>query len=121
MKTPTQNPAGWLTKNAAWLIVNAVAVVWMVMLVVLSLNSGWTTVASGPGRQGGGGMLLNVSGEDAQHMLLLAAAHTALVGHGAPTDLIILAVLLAVCIPAVRQWIQSLRQPSALATVPTAR
>ncbi len=216
MKTLTQNPARWFKKNAAWLIVNAIATAWMVTLVVLSLSTGSTTAASGPGGRGGSSMLLHVSGEDAQRMLLLslamtplhivtgwnwvlglkkstglwafafsavhlviyvarkgwigafnefellagtlsllimlplaitstgvtmrllgktwkplqravylagllAAVHTALVGHGAPTDLTILAVLLAVRVPPVRQWIQSLRQRPALATVPTVR
>lgn len=54
---------------------------------------------------------------------LLAAVHTALVGHGAPTDLILLAVLLSARIPPVRQWIQALRyrQVLAKATAPTIR
>lgn len=216
MKTLRNYGAGWLKKNAAWLIVNVIAVIWMATLVVLSLNSGTAPATSGPGARGGSGLLLHVSGEDAQRMLLLslamtplhivtgwnwvlglkkstglwafafstvhlviyvaqkglmgaftefellagtlsllimlplaitstnammrllgkawrplhravylagllAAVHTALVGHGAPTDLIILAVLLSVRIPPVRQWIQSLRQRPALATVPTAR
>ncbi len=218
MKTLMQSPACWLKKNAAWLIVNVIAAVWMVTLVVLSLNAGSTATATGSGGQGGSGVLLHVSGEDAQRLLLLslamtplhivtgwnwvlglkkstgvwafaftavhlilyvaqkgligaftefellagtlsllimlplaitstsftmrllgkawkplhrtvyvaglfAAVHTALVGHGAPTDLIILAVLLSVRIPAVRQWIQGLRQRTLLAkaTVPTVR
>jgi methionine sulfoxide reductase heme-binding subunit len=41
---------------------------------------------------------------------VLAAVHTALVGHGAPVDLIIVSALLATRIPAVRHWFVTRRQ-----------
>lgn len=91
------------------LLVGTIALLIMLPLALTSTN-GWMK------RMGKGWKALHrtvyVAG-------VLAAVHTALVGHGAPVDLIIIGVLLATRIPAVRQWFVARRQRPQLSQAAT--